>query len=52
MTGFKTVNSVSQNNLSVVVLELEAGTDTDKAWNQLRQKMDELQPELPGNAKI
>mgnify|MGYP000918988640 FL=1 len=51
VTGFKTVNSVSQNNLSVVVLELEAGTDTDKAWNQLRQKMDELQPELPGECE-
>lgn len=47
VTGFKTVNSTSQDNLSVVILELEAGTDVDKAWNQLRQKMDELQPELP-----
>jgi len=47
VTGFKTVNSTTQDNLSVVVLELEAGTDVDKAWSQLRQKMDELQPELP-----
>ena len=47
VTGFKTVSSTSQNNLSVVVLELETGTDVDKAWNQLRQKMDEVQAELP-----
>ena len=47
VTGFKTVSSTSQNNLSVVVLELESGTDVDKAWNQLRQKMDEVQAELP-----
>lgn len=47
VTGFKTVNSTSQDNLSVVILELETGTDVDKAWNELRQKMDELQNELP-----
>ncbi len=47
VTGFSKVNSISQNNLSIVVLELEAGADTDKAWNQLRQKMEELQGDLP-----
>lgn len=47
VTGFNKVNSISQNNLSIVVLELETGTDTDKAWNQLRQKMEELQSDLP-----
>ncbi|NLM10807.1 MAG: efflux RND transporter permease subunit [Clostridiaceae bacterium] len=52
VTGFKTVNSTSQNNLSVVILELEAGTDTDKAWNQLRQKMDEVQAELPEECEV
>jgi multidrug efflux pump subunit AcrB len=45
--GFSKVNSISQNNLSIVVLELETGSDTDKAWSQLRQKMDELQSDLP-----
>lgn len=45
--GFSKVSSISQSNLSIVVLELETGTNTDKAWNQLRQKMDELQSELP-----
>lgn len=45
--GFSKVSSISQNNLSIVILELETGTDTDKAWNQLRQKMNELQSELP-----
>lgn len=47
ITGLKTVSSTSQDNLSLVVLELESGTDTDKAWNQLRQKMEEVQTELP-----
>jgi multidrug efflux pump len=45
--GYWRVSSNSQNNVSVVLLELETGTDVDKAWNQLRQKMDELQSDLP-----
>jgi multidrug efflux pump len=45
--GFKNVSSISQNDLSIVLLELETGTNVDKSWNQLRQKMDEVQSDLP-----
>lgn len=49
--GYSKVSSISQSSLSIVVLELETGADTDKAWNQLRQKMDELQTELPDECR-
>ncbi len=45
--GFMKVSSTSRDDISVVLLELETGADVDKAWNQLRQKMDELQADLP-----
>ncbi len=39
--------SESRNSLSVVVLRLDIDADTDKSWSVLRQKMDDLQAELP-----
>ncbi|KGG80435.1 hypothetical protein Y919_06360 [Caloranaerobacter azorensis H53214] len=45
--GYSYCNSYSNDNISIVIVRLDYGTDIDKAWNQLRQKMEDLQDELP-----
>lgn len=47
ISGYDYSNSVSKNSLSIVVLRLDKNADIDKAWDELRQKMDDLQDELP-----
>ncbi len=53
--GYDYCTSESKNSLSVVILFLDQDADTDQAWAQLRQKMDDLQSRLPagcGNIEI
>lgn len=45
--GYKFVESHSRNNISTVVFWIETGVDVDKTWEELRQKMSDLQRELP-----
>lgn len=52
MDGYDYCASYSRNSISVVVFELEYGIDIDKAWTALREKMGELENELPEGARI
>lgn len=45
--GYDYMNSKSANNISIVVVRLEADSNIQEAWIELRQKMDDLQNELP-----
>lgn len=45
--GYEYSNSYSYNSISTVILRLEYGTDTNEAWNDLRQSMNDLQSKLP-----
>ncbi len=45
--GYESSHSYSRNSVSIVILRLRNGTDTEKAWRTLRQKMDDLRGELP-----
>ncbi|SMP61920.1 efflux RND transporter permease subunit [Anoxynatronum buryatiense] len=50
VTGHLRSNSRSVHGLSVVVLELEYGTSVDNAWVDLRNRMSDLQKDLPDEA--
>lgn len=39
--------SYSKNSASIVILRLRNGADIEKSWRTLREKMDDLQSELP-----
>lgn len=41
------MHSYSKNSVSFVILQLNFNADEDKAWDELRQKMDDLKAELP-----
>ncbi len=45
--GYDYCSSEAKNSLAIVILELDSQADIDKAWNELRQKMEDLQSELP-----
>ncbi|OGO78153.1 MAG: hypothetical protein A2Y23_12260 [Clostridiales bacterium GWB2_37_7] len=47
LEGYEHSESQSRNSLSVVVLKLNQGTDIEKVWPDLRQRMEDLQPDLP-----
>jgi len=40
LSGVKNVQSSSQENVSIVMLEYEYGTDMNKAYSDLKKKMD------------
>lgn len=45
--GLDYSKSTSKNSISIVVIRLDNDADIDKAWDDLRQKMDDIQRELP-----
>ena len=45
--GYDYSQSYSRNSASIVIIRLKNGADIEKAWRMLRQKMDDLQGELP-----
>jgi multidrug efflux pump subunit AcrB len=47
LKGYEHSESQSRNSVSVVVLKLNQGTNVEKAWPELRQKMEDLQSDLP-----
>lgn len=50
LTGIDTITSMSNENASIVLLQYDYGTDMDKAYNDLKKKMDALQRDLPEDA--
>lgn len=46
LKGYQHAESQSRNSLSVVVLQLSQGTDVEKAWPELRRKLEDLQTDL------
>lgn len=49
LSGIKNVQSISQENVAIVMLEYEYGTDMDKAYSDLKKKMDNV--DLPDDVK-
>ncbi len=47
VSDLKEINSVSRDNMSVVVLEFEFGKDLDEATNEIRDAMNFVEPFLP-----
>lgn len=47
LVGYDYSNSYSRNSVSVSIVRLIYGTDTDEAWRVLRQKMEDIQSDLP-----
>ncbi len=53
LEGYDYSDSTSKNSVSIVVLRLGKGADIEKAWTELRRKMEDLQAELPqGSGEI
>ena len=42
LSGIKNIQSMSQENISIVMMEYEYGTDMDKAYSDLKKKMDSI----------
>jgi multidrug efflux pump subunit AcrB len=49
--GFDYVESYSQNSASIVVVFLSTDADKDKAWRELRDKIKDLNSELPAECE-
>lgn len=45
--NFESVESFSKNSASIVTVRIDANADRDKTWTDLRQKIDDIVPELP-----
>jgi HAE1 family hydrophobic/amphiphilic exporter-1 len=50
VTGLKTLQSTSSSGSSVVILELEYGTNIDEAGNEMRDRIDMVRGYLPDDA--
>lgn len=42
LSGIKNIQSISQENTAIIMLEYEYGTDMDKAYSDLKKKMDSV----------
>lgn len=51
LPGYDYIESYSRNSLSTTILWLDNDTDVEKAWGVLRQKMDDLQSDLPAGCR-
>ncbi|WP_026891918.1 efflux RND transporter permease subunit [Lacrimispora aerotolerans] len=49
LSGIKNVQSTSKENVSIIMLQYEYGTDMDKAYSDLKKKMDNIK--LPDDVK-
>nr|WP_279537931.1 efflux RND transporter permease subunit [Paenibacillus turpanensis] len=45
------VTSTSQESVSLIVIELVPGTDTERSWDKLRQQMQSAEADLPDGAE-
>lgn len=50
LSGVKNVQSISQENVSLLILEYQYGTDMNKAYSDLKKKMDNV--DLPDDVEI
>lgn len=51
LDSIKSVNSYSNENMSMVLLQYEYGTDMDKAYSDLKKKTDVMQSSLPDDVE-
>ncbi len=51
INGVKKITSTSSESLSVIMIEVYPGTDTKKAWDDVRYKIDEVRQNLPAEAQ-
>ena len=51
LTGIDSMTSMSNENMSIIMLQYEYGTDMDKAYSDLKKKLDALQRDLPEDAQ-
>lgn len=51
LSGIKSTTSISNENVSMLMLEYEYGTDMDKAYSDLKKKMDNIASSLPDDAQ-
>ena len=51
LSGLDTVMSYSMENVSLVLISYEYGTDIDKAYNDLKKKLDSVERDLPDDAQ-
>ncbi|MGB0343686.1 MAG: efflux RND transporter permease subunit [Parvibaculales bacterium] len=51
LTGLKEMQSVSAQNYGAVLLEFDVSFDEDQALLDVREKMDQVRPELPDDAE-
>lgn len=51
LNGVKTVGSYSNENMSIVQLQYEYGTDMDKAYSDLKKKTDNMMASLPDDVQ-
>ena len=49
LTGIKNIQSTSKENVSIIMLQYEYGTNMDKAYSDLKKKMDNIK--LPDDVK-
>ncbi|MDR6883154.1 efflux RND transporter permease subunit [Bacillus sp. 3255] len=50
MDAIKSIDSTSSTNVSFITVEMEPGVDNKRAWDTLRQKVQEAQSKLPAEA--
>lgn len=51
MEGVDTISSTSSDGRSMVMLQYDYGTDMDEAYDNLKQKLDNIQRELPDDVE-
>lgn len=51
LSGIKSTASISNENVSIVLLEYEYGTNMDKAYSDLKKRMDNVAAQLPEDAQ-
>ncbi|MCG8539981.1 MAG: efflux RND transporter permease subunit [Clostridia bacterium] len=52
MDGYYYSQSSSKSGISNVIFELDHGVDIDKSWDDLREKMDDVEKDLPEGCEI
>lgn len=51
LSGLDTVQTYSRENMSIVLIQYEYGTDIDKAYDDLKKKMDAIESDLPDDCR-
>lgn len=51
LTGIDSLTSMSNENVSIILMQYEYGTDMDQAYSDLKKKIDALERDLPEDAQ-